>query len=373
MTSEEINNLKELVQAGEVRIITIDSSIFQPYGASLNTGLLGRLSQFKESRFQLVLSEIVMRETTRHITELLDTTLSSWSKITKKLGDIPQVIDEVVALNEALTNISPNSIAATKVDQFLIATGADVVSADHAQIRDVLNLYFERKPPFALAGKRNEFPDAIALLGIEAWCAAAQSGAIVVTNDNDWKCYCEASNARLFVLNDLATALEIINSSEAERNARAVARQQRLIEQLGSGQLLEEAKRQLKRQLLSQTQAKGSSHTAYVGDISRIEIGSVSLSDPSRIRDDDKEFAILVTLHTHCIFWANFEFYVSESNQKLGQGVYGFSRDIDALALLSAQDDTTSVEVLPSKETLVIDFGEIEPDPDGEISHLAVE
>ncbi|CAJ4306886.1 Uncharacterised protein [Burkholderia pseudomallei] len=77
----------------------------------------------------------------------------------------------------------------------------------------------------------------------------------------------------------------------------------------------------------------------------------------------------MVDMRAHCTFWANFNFYNSDMTRTMGKGMYGASQYVDAGALITAEGDTVSIEVLLNKEELVIDFGEVEPDEDGVESH----
>jgi PIN domain len=74
-------------------------------------------------------------------------------------------------------------------------------------ISDLIQKYFQAKPPFSETGKKkNEFPDAIALMSLETWANKNQTKIIVVTSDNDWKNFCKSSE-RLLAIDDFAGAL----------------------------------------------------------------------------------------------------------------------------------------------------------------------
>lgn len=361
MDSEYIKKLKGLVRAAEIRIITIDTSIFRRYGAALDVGLFSQLSQFKESRFQLVFSEIVMREISRHRIESIQADLDGWAKFAKKLRCLPRATRQISSLDKVLKDTSPSAVVFMEINKFLINTAANVISADHAKLEDVLNLYFEKKPPFANGGKKSEFPDAIALLGIEAWCIAARAGAIVVTDDADWKDYCAHSKAKLYVLDNLATALDVINDSEGERRERAISRQRMLVDKLNSDQFREEIKCQLKERLLEKVQVKGNSRLAFYSNIKRIDINALTFDNPARARDDDKGFSVLFDLYAACTFWVDFYFYSQEGGKNLGRKVGKLDLNVDGLLILSIEDDTNLIEVDLENDGPIIDFGDVEP------------
>jgi hypothetical protein len=68
-------------------------------------------------------------------------------------------------------------------------------------------MYFLNSPPFEnTKDKKNEFPDAIALLSLESWAIANKTKVVVVSNDAGWERYCNQSSHLLF-LNDLDDAL----------------------------------------------------------------------------------------------------------------------------------------------------------------------
>jgi len=350
--------------------MTIDTSIFRNLGLALSHGLLGQLSQFKNDRFTLVLSEIVVREIRRQIADGLTEDLKGWPKIARRLRRVNCTADEVEALSDALEDLSPEAFAWGEMNEFFLATDAKVISADHATLDEVLNLYFERKPPFGDGGKRHEFPDAIALLGIEAWCRAGKSGVIVVSTDSDWKRFWESSGLdNVFVIDDLGTALNIVSSTTADRRRRGQERQDRLSQRLAVGELAVEAQRQMRDLLLEHANARGSSHIPHMSIIERVEVGDITFSNPARIRDDDVAFVLLADISAHCTFWAKFSFYNSDFTRMIGSSVYGFGRDVEAAALLASEGKDVSVEIVFNKDNFVVDFGEIEPDDSGTSSH----
>lgn len=371
MANADISELKQLVNQGLVQFLTIDTSVFKKYGLALQQGLLSQLQQFKHNRFTLVLSEVVVREIRRQIAEYHEDQLSSWPKISRRLRALHHVADEFSAMDAAISALPTGSeLASYEVDQFLIATGADVISADHASMDAVLDLYFDRVAPFGNGGKRSEFPDAIALLGIEEWCRAANSGMIVVSTDGDWKRYCEqSSTGKLFVVDDLATALEIINATAAEREARALSRQERLYAKLKDGEIERVVKEQLKRLLLEQAEPLAISGHTLMSHITRVDVGGLEFSDPARVRDDEGGFVVLVDLTAKCTFWARFTFFGGDFRPN-GEATYGLAQEIEASVLITSAGDTVSTEVLIKNEKLTIEFGQVEPDSDGDASHL---
>jgi len=370
MKYDNIEQLTELIRKAKIRMITIDSSIIAEYGYRFDKGMLGQLHQFKNSRFQFLLSEIVVREIKRQIAERIAINLQGWPKVSDLLKSFSQTTEATVQLDDCVSELNHQAIAEKQVDQFLIDTAAAVVSADHAEMKDVLNLYFDRRSPFGKGGKKSEFPDAIALLGLENWRSAGKCGMIVVSRDTDWIQFCEESDSPLYAVQNLGEALEIINASEQERSDRSLARINNFVARWISGEFESEVARQLKDKLLEQAKPVGTTDIHYKAEIVRLEIGRSSISNPAPLRSDDLIFVLMFDLHTQCEFWARFDFSSPKSEKYLGSGTYGCERPIDSMVLLTATDESVSVEVLLKGENIPIQFGEVEPDGDGITSHV---
>ncbi len=78
-------------------------------------------------------------------------------------------------------------IASERFSQFAEVTSLKIVEAqDYVMIGNLIQKYFQAKQPFSeTRKKKNEFPDAIALMSLETWANKNQTKIIVVTSDND--------------------------------------------------------------------------------------------------------------------------------------------------------------------------------------------
>ena len=73
-----------------------------------------------------------------------------------------------------------------------------------------MDLYFTNSAPFKEVGsKKNEFPDAIALLALEKWAIENNKEILAVSVDNDWKRFSEERKNNIDVVEDLARAIEV--------------------------------------------------------------------------------------------------------------------------------------------------------------------
>lgn len=194
--------------------ITLDTSIFDGNGIRLDRGLLGRLTQFKSSPVKFILSDIMVNEIVNHLGNKI---LSSRTTFEKALNDANDFLSfdggEINDIKSKLIHSDKVKESAEKrVKEFLEKTGAEVIdSGDYVNVSDLRDKYFNNEAPFSETGnKKNEFPDAIALMGLEGWAEDNDELIYAVSTDNDWKAFCE--NANYIVFHDnLSEALDYFN------------------------------------------------------------------------------------------------------------------------------------------------------------------
>jgi rRNA-processing protein FCF1 len=215
----ELDELKNLVRAGQFGAITLDTSIFDAQGLKLESGLLKQLEQFRYSSTRLIISEIVKEEILSHITEKTKDAKRDIEKSLKQVRDYWQVeeheIEEIK--KQVFGEREAQEIVTKRFNQFVEATSLEVVEAqNYLIVSDLIQKYFQSEPPFSETGKkRNEFPDAIALISLEAWANKNQTKVIVVTSDNDWKNFCKSSE-KLCSSDDFAGALGLFQLQDAD-------------------------------------------------------------------------------------------------------------------------------------------------------------
>lgn len=190
--------------------ITLDTNLFHHNGFNLEGGMLGQLSQFKEGSAQLVLSEIVGREVVKYLKIEAKKAKDKFAQSLKDIREsavLPQ--GELRTLEEAYKAIlRPEEAARIRLSKFMSVTGFSVVSADSADIKELIKRYFAPSPPFeGSANKKNEFPDAIALLTLEAWAKEHNKRILAISLDKGWASFAKDS-AYIDVEPDLTVALE---------------------------------------------------------------------------------------------------------------------------------------------------------------------
>ena len=148
--------------------LTINSQTIFHSGFRLESGLLAQLRQFKDGPTRFVISRVVVRELLKHLIIKTEETHQALQSSLKRAAEYGLPVDA-----PALANIEPAAVAKARLEAFITATGASVIDYDTVATAEVLDRYFKATAPFASAGKKkNEFPDAVALLSLEAWAVA---------------------------------------------------------------------------------------------------------------------------------------------------------------------------------------------------------
>ena len=154
--------------------------------------ILSKLVEFaKQGNLRLLTTDITKREVYVHLREHLIEATNAVKKYRIVLGQV-QNSDIIATLSdaEAFTKLKQS------FEPFLCATQAiDVPTA--ISLEDLFADYFALRPPFSNR-KKSEFPDAVVIASLRAWCAKRNTNAYVVSGDPDLKHCCSASGPLLY-------------------------------------------------------------------------------------------------------------------------------------------------------------------------------
>ncbi|GGE82113.1 PIN domain-containing protein [Massilia psychrophila] len=214
---EDVSRIKELLDKGMLNTITVDTSIFDEKGRTLTKGMFSQLTQFGRHPATLVISDVVLKEMNSHLVDQLKSAKAKFSPdllvAWESLGLEKSHVQELLSILKERPSLE--EIAKGQFSEFLDESDAEILLAkDHVPMDDLLEMYFQRKPPFEESNvKKSEFPDAIALQTLEAWASKTGRNLIVVSKDKDWKNFCSKSEL-LHLVSDLATALELLQTPD---------------------------------------------------------------------------------------------------------------------------------------------------------------
>lgn len=175
--------------------VTLDTSTLRAAGYRFDSGILSALKQFKNGATQFLLSEIVIRESYRHVLEDEKDRKRDLQNFGKRLAGINEYSSMREKIEKDADELDPAKIANERISRFFSESGAKLIPASQATIEEITLGYFQGSPPFDKSGKKkNEFPDSIALYGIKRWAKESNKKVLVATKDKDWIRFCEGED-----------------------------------------------------------------------------------------------------------------------------------------------------------------------------------
>ncbi|MCD1597482.1 PIN domain-containing protein [Rheinheimera aquimaris] len=202
----------------EYGAILIDTSIFDGNGLRLEKGLLGKLSQFKQSPIVYLFPDVIKNEVLSHLESKIKVSRAALEKAFNDAGD--HLFFEGSELNDAKQTLIASKeiggLADSRVNNFIEATGALVLDCgDYVSVSELLAGYFSNNPPFSETGKKkSEFPDAIVLMAVETWADQNNLNVLAIAKDGDWENYCAKSKC-IDYQEDLSKGLAVFNRANA--------------------------------------------------------------------------------------------------------------------------------------------------------------
>ena len=201
--------------------VTIDTNIFD--AAKFNLGDASTLrileNYVRRGKIKVVLSDIVVRESKRHIADQVKKICGIMRKAraaalegstehlitTIGLGEILRIVknkDELISKGEEM------------FDDFLRTINAEILGVDLIDVGLILGDYFETKPPFENGEKKkSEFPDAFIAQQIRNRFGETET-VIIVSNDKGFIRACQESENCLF-FNSLGALYNAISKEDA--------------------------------------------------------------------------------------------------------------------------------------------------------------
>ena len=171
----------------QTKFVFVDTEAFRQAQFDWGGTTLSRLVQFaKEGHLRLLITDITKREVSNHLHERLAEAMGAVKKheiVLRQLGggNATAALSDPAALTKR----------EQAFEEFLKATNAINVETV-ASIGEVFSDYFALRPPFSQK-KKAEFPDAVVIASLRAWCAERNTKAYVVSGDQEMAACCSGS------------------------------------------------------------------------------------------------------------------------------------------------------------------------------------
>lgn len=366
--------------------ITLDTNVFDKNSLHLEAGLLGQMTQFKEGSALFVLSEIVVKEVNRHLVKKASDATATLSRAAKEAADSGLLTSQEQSKLDGVRNgaLRAEDVARRRLDSFVLNTGAQVIPATQADIRELVRLYFEASPPFEDTGKKkNEFPDAIALLSLEEWAKSNSKRVLAISADTGWIEFARTSQW-IDIQTDLSSALQMFQE-HLEQASKVVAKLLTNAETGERPELFEELS-ELASEQVSMLPIYGEADSHYHVEFDQVDLSFDSLTfikadneyefDVVRIGKNKIVAKVSVEIQATAEGYVSFAVYDSIDKDYVSMGSETVTTDtnFEAALLIHFTGDMAHLEdVEISNVELVdaissVDFGYVEldhePDPD---------
>lgn len=362
--------------------ITIDNASLKGEGYRFYEGILKQMRQFKDSPVQVIQTDIVHNEAIKHIGQEISNTRSSIEKALRSANKQLKIKPTQIEQARDLLSVEgdESEIADQRLQDYYEWIGGQVIpSRNYANLSLLMELYFETKAPFeAVKDKKNEFPDAIALLSVEGWAEENDLNVIAVSQDKGWANYSENSD-RITVVSSLSAALEKFQPHNEVANIIASIREDSLLDE--PNHILDQITSAISDSLDGadiDIEASSSFYyeyddvyaTYHEHDFEKDENGLVKVNI---IRISDRLITLKVTAIVECVVHASFDFSVRDSIDKDYVGMGGSSCEMESsyktdIVITLAGDFSDGIKNIDAEEIEVMetlgyaDFGEVEPD-----------
>jgi hypothetical protein len=327
--------LRSLLAAGHVNALTLDTNIFDQKRLQLNSSTLQALTRLKELPYSFILTDTVFNEVLAHIHKALE---EAYRSAKKELGAALFAFETKrptrAELLELVTGGKSIEIAARdRLNSYVEATGCEIL--EDTKLVDVATIfsgYFSGRPPFGPGRKKSEFPDSLALNALEVTARMRERAIMVVSQDGDWRSYCENSDW-LYLVPTIESALNLVTNAPLKLR-RSV------FNWIGTeGEGREEIVASIRRQVesmdfdVSAHPSTGELEAfAWAGEFQSVdwpEDNDISVIDVEQLGDNEHQVTVSLPLRldVRVPIELNFSFWDSIDRESVGMGSRTIDRD----------------------------------------------
>jgi hypothetical protein len=196
----------------QTKYVFVDAESFRRARFDWTGRALSKLVEFaKHGHVQLLITDVTIGEVQSQLREVLTEAVASMKKH-------EAVLQQIGALQDAKMEDDSGALALDAAfDKFLKDTKSINVPLS-IDVGALVGDYFARRPPFS-AKKKFEFPDAIVIASLLAWCAKRRTKAYVVSADPDLKACCSTPSSPLLYAASVADIISQANVSKELHDA----------------------------------------------------------------------------------------------------------------------------------------------------------
>lgn len=162
------------------KYVFIDTQSYRKQQFNWNGATFSRLVEHaKQGHVQILITDITKGEVRERLKEMLEEATTA----AHKFGSILDQVSGHAVTGKFLDAPAALEAISAAFDAYLTESKTSVIPID-ADLNAVFGDYFGRRPPFSTK-KKSEFPDAIVVASLKAWCARKKETVYVVSEDPD--------------------------------------------------------------------------------------------------------------------------------------------------------------------------------------------
>ncbi|OUS07837.1 hypothetical protein A9Q96_04870 [Rhodobacterales bacterium 52_120_T64] len=381
MPEFEEKEIRKKIGDGSILGVSVDTAVFDKYGCHLDHPVLATLNQFKAVGTLFLLSEVVVREISSHISWDASETQRAFKKALKDHNRRWGLGRDLVGLGEDFQiNVEAKTAADEQVEIYIDAIGAEIVPvAGKGDLSaEVFRRYFDVIMPFeAKDAKKHEFPDAFALLSLEQAAIEMNTLILCISPDKGWAAFAKDS-AYLVVVPKLDLALSWFNDPEMLLTEKLIA----FWKGIAPPELPPEIKSAFEYYLDGfwfEASCESGLHYEYEPISASIQyIDHGMIGKPIIVSSEPEHVTMTIKVTAKVGFEASFEFYAHDHAD--GDDVHVSSeaayieKDVPFEITLEVDremegNDVEILEVTVNSGPLSVDFGHVDPFPDEDPTH----
>jgi len=295
----------------QTRNVFLDTEVFVAENFFLQTHKLKELCKLAtEGKIQLLMSTVTVAECKKRIQKMVNVAGQILSENKRDLGILRQAPSLDNSCLRTLEKQKVISEITEKFGAFVRDFKVTICPLAGVSIEKLFSDYISGNPPFGEEQKKDQFPDAAAMLCLSNWCNSQGQSAYVISKDNDIASVCKVQPSFIH-LNGVADFLDLFHKTEKALSELAET-------------LFAENTELISKVIAAQFEAKGFIVTGELGEVERVAVNDVSIADAKLIslQDDYARFEATATID----FWSDVTYsdsstgwYDNEDGQYYGQ------------------------------------------------------
>lgn len=171
-----------------MKYLLIDTCMFKKENFNFNYGMLNFINKLrKDNKITLIESDIIVKEVQSLLIENRDEFYSSYKNARNAISCLNNDMDYSFFFKIDKDEIGKKMIEESK--KYFMSCNNKKIKLSEISIHEIVDNYFDKKPPFGSGDKKHEFPDALILNSLIKEKFNDDDEVFIVSEDKDWQKY----------------------------------------------------------------------------------------------------------------------------------------------------------------------------------------